>query len=719
MPQPEPTAAAPQQEQRGTLSRSGDRLAGNSWLLALVLVVVTFLAYLPALSGKFVWDDDFWTTRIPQLLRDVSGLLSMWWHATALQQYYPLTGTTFWLDYHLWGFSTLPYHVENVLLHALAALLFWRLLSRLEVPGAWLAAAIFALHPVMVESAAWITERKNVLSLVLYLSALLVYARRISFWKGYGDSALHADNSPTYDASYLAAWLLFLGALLAKTTALSLPAVVLLICWWKRGRIRWRQDVVPTLPFFAPAIALGAVTAWLERTHVGAVGPEWAISFPQRCLIAGRALAFYTGKLLWPANLCFVYPRWHLDVHSLRQWLYPTLAVATLLALWSARKRIGRGPVAAAFFFIGTLFPVLGFTNVFFMRYSLVCDHWAYLPSLGPIALAAAGIATVFKWSRRRPAPLESALCATLLLLLAAGTWRQAHIYQNQETLWRDTLTKNPRCRMVHNNLGNASLQAGNLADALRHYELALQDNLDLADVHNNLGTALVQSGKLQAAIEQFRLAVRLDPDLATARYNLGLALAKQGHQPEAIQQWEQAVRLQPNKTEAQIDLADAFLQTGRIPDAITHYQQVLRFRPDDAEAHRKLAVALIAAGNLREAITHLEHALRVNPDSAEAQNNLAWLLATLPQTDGGDPTRALSLAQWACERTSNRVAAYLDTLAVAYAAAGRFGEAIATAQKAIELARSTRQPKLADEIESRLQLYRSGHPYRAPAPPL
>ena len=224
----------------------------DAWKLPVVgaalITLLTVLAYLPVMHGGFLWDDDAWTTRISALLRDVSGLRAMWCQPTALQQYYPLSGTTFWLDYHLWGFWTLPYHVENVLLHAVSAVLFWQLLRRLGTPGAWLAGAVFALHPVMVESVGWITERKNVLSLVLYLGALLAYGRFNSFWKE--DNGSRAQHRGAYALTLL----LCLGALLAKTTAFSLPAAIVLIGWWKRGRIRWRDDVLPTLPMFALAI---------------------------------------------------------------------------------------------------------------------------------------------------------------------------------------------------------------------------------------------------------------------------------------------------------------------------------------------------------------------------------------------------------------------------------------------------------------------------------
>jgi protein O-mannosyl-transferase len=760
---------------------SNSTLLGKPLFLALALAVATFVAYIPAFRAGFIWDDDSWTTGCSQLLRDLSGLRSMWCHLTALQQYYPLTGTTFWLDYHLWGLWPLPYHVENVLLHTLAAILFWRLLCRLEVPGAWLAGAIFALHPVMVESAAWITERKNVLSLVLYLGALLVYGQRTSFWKAEDDSSHGAEHCPAHWGWYGLAWLLALGALLAKTTAFSLPAVVLLICWWKRGRIRWRGDMLPTAPFFVLAIGVGLVTAWLERTHVGANGPEWAIPFPERCLIAGRALVFYTGKLLWPANLCFVYPRWSLDAHSLPQWLYPCIAGGTVLGLWAASKRIGRGPAAAALFFVGTLFPVLGFMNAYFMRYSFVCDHWVYLPSLGPVALAAAGIATAFKWFRRRPAVLESTVCGTLLLVLAALTWRQGQLYRDSETLWRDTLTKNPRCSMAHNNLGLilmdqdrlpeakeqgelsvlfnpqnaeahsslglalarlgrqqeairhyqqalqiepdlaeahynlalASARLGRLNDAIAHYEQALRLKPFIATAHNNLGNALLRTGNLQEAIRHYEQAVYLKPDFVEAHYNLGVALQKAGRLPEAIAQYKQVVRAKPDYEGLDMYLGYALLQQGESQEAIAYITRWLQIKPDDAEAHGNLGAALIAAGRPQEAAAHLERALRMRPDLAEAQNNLAWLLATLPPAQGGDRARAVNLAQQACQLTGDHSPGNLDTLAVAYAAAGRFEDAVATAQKAIALAQAAGETNLLKEIEARLELYRSGQPYR------
>jgi protein O-mannosyl-transferase len=568
-------------------------------LLGALFAALMLLVYLPAERGDFVLDDDSWTSKLSGLFQGASGLRSIWCDPTAMQQYYPLSGTTFWLDYQFWKFWTTPYHVENVLLHALAALLFWRLLLRLQLPGAWLASAIFALHPVMVESVAWITERKNVLSLVLYLGASLAYER-------YARSALRVTGdqpSPGFGTAgkcqvtrtdsilsrvtghvslfYGLAFVLFLGALLAKTTAFSLPAAILLIGWWQRGQIRWRADVLPTLPFFALAIGLCLVTSWLEKNHLGAQGPDFALTFSQRCLIAGHAFWFYLGNLFWPARLCFVYPRWQPNPAVWWQWRYPVTAVGALLALWLVRRRIGRGPVTALFFFVGTLFPVLGFLNVYGMRYSFVCDHWVYLSALGIIALLAALVVRVAEFLRQ-PAAVYG-FAAIVLPALALLAWRQANIYRDSETLWRDTLAKNPDCWMAHNNLGVALAKNGQTDEAIRQFQEAIRLKPDDAEAHNNLGNALGERAQTDEAITQYQEAIRLKPDFAEAHFSLGTALGRKGQTDEAIRQFQETIRLKPDDAEARNNLGIALGMKGQIDEAIRQFQEIIRLKPDGA----------------------------------------------------------------------------------------------------------------------------------------
>ena len=727
---------------------AANRMAGTvrsswtrDWLFGVLLVLTTLIAYHPVWHGSLVWDDDSWTTKISGLLRDVAGLRTMWADPGALQQYYPLTGTTFWLDYQLWGFRTLPYHVENVLLHAFAALLFWQLLRRLELPGAWLAGAIFALHPVMVESVGWITERKNVLSLVFYLGALLAYGRFARFWKADNPLAPPAARAPVrFWGAYVLAFSLFLAAEMSKATAFSLPAVLLLVCWWKRGRVR-RADVLPSLPFFAVGISLGLLTAWLEKHTVGAQGPEWAISFPERCLIAGRALWFYTGKLFWPTNLCFLYPQWKLAAGSFAQWLYPVTAGGTLLLLWLNRRRIGRGPVTAALFFAGTLFPVLGFLNAYFMRYSFVCDHWMYLSSLGLIALGAGWV--VWAAGHVGARALVYVLAAILLPVLGGLTWRQSKLYTNDETLWQLTLARNPEAFMAHNNLGKARFQRGEADAAIVHFQKALAIRPDFAEAHNNLGRALFEKGRTEEAIAHFRKALEtqprnaavyynlgtafyvtgqaalaigylqraleFDPTLAEVHNNLGNVLCLNGQVDEAIAHFQKALQIQPGFPEAHKGLGNALLCQGRVEEAITHFTESLRTNPGDAALQCRLAVLLGVQGKINQSIQRYRTVLRTQPDLPEALNNLAWILATQPDPGVRNGVEAVDLAERACGLTDNQQAIFLGTLAAAYAEAGRFAEAVTTAERAEARAWQANQVELAARNRQLGELYRSG----------
>jgi len=663
-------------------------LRNRGWLMGLLLAGVTFLAYLPVFQGQFVWDDDSWTTNISGLLRNVSGLRLIWCQFTALQQYYPLTATTFWLDYHLWGFWPLPYHVENVLLHTFAALLFWRLLERLEVAGAWLAAAIFALHPVMVESAGWITERKNVLSLVFYLGALLAYGRFNAFWQADAAAAAPKSTSRRRWGHYTIALFLFLGALLAKTTAFSLPAVVLLIGWWKGGRLRWRAEVLPAIPFFVLSFGMCLATAWLEKNHVMAQGPDFALTFPERCLIAGRAPWFYLGHLLWPASLCFIYPQWPLNAGSWPQWLYPVTAAGTLLALWLARKRIGRGPVAAAFFFVGTLFPVLGFMNAYGMRFSYVWDHWVYLSSLGPIALGSALVARAAK-HLRAPVVLYG-FAAIVLPVQAILTWRQCGMYIDAETLWRTTITRNPDAWMAYHNLGTVLFKKGRVDEAIAQFQkvLASQPNDVLA--RDDFGTVLHQMGQEREAIAQFQKVLASQPNDGTARDTLGQILLQKGQAREAAVQFQKALESDPSDPIAHDNLGIILLQQGQVDKAIQQFQKALATQPYNALARNNLGLALCQKGRMDEAIVQFQKALAVLPDDAPIRNNLGKAFLAKGQ-------QREAMIQFQKVLGKNPLDAKANYyLGIVLFQTGQVDEAVARFQKALES-----QPNFADAWDS------------------
>jgi len=505
---------------------------------AVALALGTLIAYVPAMRGGFVWDDDYYVTH-NRALRDIDGLVRIWLVPGTTPQYYPLVHTTFWLEYHLWGQRPAGYHIVNVLLHIAGALLLWLVLQRLAVPGAWFAAAIFAVHPVHVESVAWITERKNVLSGALYLGALLAYIR-------FARLDLPRIIRPRFWQWYALAFALFVCALFAKTVTCSLPAVILLLLWWKRDRLDWR-DIVPLGPMFLVGLLMGLFTAWVEKRYVGVGGPEWMLSVTDRCLIAGRAVWFYVGKLLWPAKLTFIYPRWRIDSGVWWQYLYPAAALALLAVLWLLRGRIGKGPLVAALFFGGTLGPALGFVNVYPMRYSFVADHFQYLASLGPICLfAALAVTWAARTGRARPY-VPPVLAAALLATLGFLTWRQGHVYHDIETLWADTLAKNPAAWVAHSNLGSVLTVQGRIEEAIAHEIASLRLNPDQWDVHYNLGVTLEARGEWEEALRHYREAVRLRPGSARARTALGAALFRAGRVDEAFEHVSEALRLNPD----------------------------------------------------------------------------------------------------------------------------------------------------------------------------
>ena len=485
--------------------------------------------YLPALYGGFIWDDDAYVIRTP-LLRNLTGLQHIWLQPTALPQYYPLTHTSFWLEYQAWGLWPFGYHLTNILLHAGNAILLWLVLHRLAVPGAWVAAAIFALHPVHVESVAWVTERKNVLSGFFALSSLLCYLR---FALPSSDTVNQPGPSWRY---YPAALLLYTCALLSKTVTCSLPAVILLSQWWKKGRIDAR-DIRPLLPMFGLGLLASLITVKLEREVVGAIGEPWNLSFLDRILIASRALWFYVGKLFWPHHLSFIYPRWDINASVWWQYLFPCSVLTLTAILTVGQKRFGRGPLVAWLIFAGVLAPALGFFNVYPMRYSYVADHFQYLASAALIALATsmlwwrATVPTNYPLEKEQGMVIQSIAiltaspyrsCFSILLFMTLGifTWKQGHVYKNLETLWADTLTKNPSCWMAHNNLGALLLEKQEYQRAIPHLQAAAQLDPRAAEPRINLALTLLQEGKFDEAIHSGLEAVSLQPNRADA-YNL------------------------------------------------------------------------------------------------------------------------------------------------------------------------------------------------------
>jgi tetratricopeptide (TPR) repeat protein len=631
------------------------------WPLALLLVFVTMTAYVPAWNGTPIWDDNAHLTK-PEL-RSLDGLVRIWTQPGATQQYYPLVHTLFWLEHQLWGDWPAGYHLLNILLHCASALLLFRILRQLEIPGAWLAAAIFALHPIQVESVAWISELKNMLSGAFYFGSLLAYLK------------FDRTRKPAF---YAAALVLFALGLMSKTVIATLPVAILVILWWKRGKLRFRDDLLPLIPLFLLGTVAGLFTAWVERNLVGAEGSDFNYSITERVLIAGRAIWFYLSKFLWPQDLIFIYPRWQVSEIIWWQYLFPaTVLLLLAILMWLSRR--WRGPLAGFLFFIGTLFPALGFLDVYPFRYSLVADHLQYLASLGIIALVAPGIAWQLQNRQLWRHPTGYIFCGALLALLSALTWHQSAMYTDIETLWRTTLERNPKAWMAHDNLGALLLREGQVNEAIVHFQKALEIDANQVEVQANLGNALLQKGAFEEAIAHYNKALQIKPTYAEVHYNLGNALLRQGQADEAIAEYEKA----------------------------------LEIKPDFADVHNNLGLVLFQKGEVDQAIAHYQRALEINPQDVEARANLAWTLATSPQTSMMKAI-AVKLAQQTNELTGNANPMVLRILAAAFAQSGQFSEAIETAERSLQLATAQNKTSLVEALRTEIGLYQKGFPYRS-----
>lgn len=541
---------------------------------AVALVVATLIAYLPAFGAEFIWDDDAYLTNNAVLFAP-DALRQIWFKLGATIQYYPLVFTSFWIEHHLWGLNPAGYHVVNILLHAVAGVLLWRVLVRLEVPGAAWAAAIFALHPVHVESVAWVTERKNVLSIIFYLLAIRAYAPFLR--------AAATDSSSSSKRQYVASLLWFGAALLSKTSTVTLPVALLLFHWWKSARIRI-TDVVRVAPFFAASLAAGLVTSYVEKHHVGASDAEWTLSFAERILVAGRAVCFYFGKLVVPVDLAFIYHRWDVNSAVPIQWLFPALVGVVLGLTAGLRRRIGHGPLVALLYFTITLGPILGFVKFFFMGYSFVADHFQYLASLGPIALIAA-IASI---PMKKPAVRAAAVVA--LLVLGSLTFQRARVFKNSETLWNDVLAKSPSAaRMAHENLAQHFTNLGRAPDAIPHFDKALAIKPDAIDTRMSYAVALHSVGRIDDAIANLKQVLARDPVNYIAAVNIGLFLTEKGDLNTALMYYQRGIASKPDFATAHFNLARLYARLGRRDDAIKHYREAVRLDPADAEAVREL----------------------------------------------------------------------------------------------------------------------------------
>lgn len=667
----------------------------RAWLiyLYLALAAVSLAAYSPALRGAPLWDDDGHLTK-PELA-STDGLRRIWIEPGATQQYYPLVHSAFWLMHRAWGDWTPGYHVVNVLLHALSALLLAVIMRRLQLPGAVLAAFLFALHPVQAESVAWMTELKNTLSTPLYLGALLAWLRY--------------DATPT-NRAWLAAFGLFAAALASKTVTATLPVSLLILVWWQRGQLTWR-DVRPFVPLVVLGLAAGLTTAWVERHFIGAVGSDFSLTLLERVLLAGRAVWFYAYSLALPVNLSFVYPRWVIDQSVWWQYAFPVALAAVAGVLWRIRGW-SRGPLATLLLYVVALAPALGFVDVFPFRYSYVADHFQYLASLPLLGAAAAAFAS----TRAFGTTAGRAVAVALVFALGILTWRESHQYTDPETLYRTTIARNPEAWMAHHNLAELTLRGpdSHIEQAITHVREALRLRPDHAEAHNTLGYAMQRLGRFDEARRHYEDARRLHPGLASPHNNLGVlaylegrleeavvhyrdALARDGRDPEALRNLglvlldlgrpaearpfiETASAIRPDDPRVLTTLGALALAERRPDTALSFYERALSVAPGDAEAYVSLGLALEQLGRLGDAAARYREALARQPGSARAHDSLGYLLLRQGQFADAVPHMAEAVRLRPDYPPSH------VSLALALDAAGRSADALAAWERALAL---------------------------------
>ncbi len=609
----------------------------RTWALALLISAATFVAYAPCLNGEFVWDDGLFAGN--PTLGEPGGLKKIWTLGSSETYYYrayPLTYSLYWLQRQLWGLSPFGFHCVNVALHAVNAVLSGLLFVRLRLPGAWLAAAIFALHPVHVESVAWISELRNVLHVAFYLLALFAYLR---YEEGGGRRW------------YLCSLLLFLGSLLSKIVACTFPIALMLLEWRRSGKPKPSQ-MLRIAPFFLLAGAVGLYAMWAERL-VFSVEPyraEFNLSWAQKLILAGRALWFYPGKLLWPSDLAFSYGLWELEPKALGSWV--PLAAAGLIGLWLAASRRRDAALALAFY-AATIAPVLGFIKIYTHRYSYVADHYQYLASLGLILLTVGSARLLLQ---KAGDGVRRAAATLVLAALASATWRQAHAYRNAEALWRHTIRGAPGAFMAHVHLGSILMRQGRAEEAAQHYREAARLNPNFEGAHYGLGIYALQRGRREEALRRFKRALeihpafwaaaqalqslgrldlalgatsraaRLFPGVAGVRNNHAILLMHAGRLAEAQAESREALRLDPSLAAAHNVAGMLAARRGAFEEAAGHWSRALKLKPDFADAHVHLGMALLRRGRKDMAAAHFRAALRVDPGHEAARKGLEML---------------------------------------------------------------------------------------------
>jgi len=573
-------------------------------LKAAVLLAAALWIYWPSLHGEWLWDDDLLITKNFDL-RTWAGLERIWFAAPSTD-YWPVTWTTLWMEWHLWGGDSFGYHLVSLSLHITSGFFIWHILGRLGLRFAWLGGLLFVVHPLAVESVAWAAEIKNTLSLPFYLLALEAWL----------------DHEEGQGGAYWRSLAFYLIAMLAKTSTVMLPVVLLLYCWWKRDKIALRE-IKQTLPFFAVALILGIVTILCQGQMIA--GREAGLGTPlSRLITAGTGVFFYWDKFIAPIELLPIYPRWTFSRPTAAELLTLPALGALLAVLWSQHRPWSRTVLFGLGFFLVNLFPVLGLFRQAYSSVSWVADHFAYLPMIGLVGIAVAGLELAYQRASPSMRLTEATAISLAIVVLSWLSNSYSKVFVNQATLWRYTLEHNSGAPIAHEHYGLVLAQNHRMAEAKSEFEAALAIDPDFAQAHVDLGNVLAQEGQVEKEIEEYRTALKIVSRFSDAHYNLGEALLEEGNTEEAMKEFRAALDVDPHHFEAFDSLANCLLKRGELDEAIRQYENSLQINPDNAKAHNNMGIALAMKGRFDQAVAQFQESLRLDPEYPGAKENLA-----------------------------------------------------------------------------------------------
>jgi tetratricopeptide (TPR) repeat protein len=593
--------------------RRSTRDDNRDWLWAAILFLAVLVVYSPVCWAGFIWDDDDHLTANPVIIGPL-GLKEIW--TTQAASICPLVLTTFWVEHAIWGLSPVPYHLVNVLQHALCAIVLWRVLLSLRVPAAWLGAALWALHPLQVESVAWISEMKNTQSCLFFLLSILFFVKWLN--------PVQRNGQQTRHWNYPLALLFAALAMASKFSTAVLPLVLALCAWWCEGRLRW-WHLLRLVPILVMSVIAGVVTLWPQKSPTEFIlAQQGAQDWTHRIPIAGDVIWFYLGKLIWPFPLMAIYPRWEVDPSLAVSYLPLLFVIVLTVVLWLKRNSWARPWFFAWACFMVALAPFLTLINQTFWVYSYVEDHLQNLASIGPLALAGTGLALGAERLFPGSAWLQAAPGVVVAVLLGALAWSHVWVYQDEEALWTFTVSKNPGAWAGYNNLGIVAVSEGNKGEALADFAKSVELNPAYSESQNNLGSVLVQTGQVNDGIARFQRAMELNPAAEAPHINLGAALVGLGKTDQAIDEYHKAIAIRPFRADAHYNLGIALDQKGRVGDAMAEFQTAIGINPNYAAAYDNLGVDFFKRGQVEDGIAALRRATELDPKNLQARDNLA-----------------------------------------------------------------------------------------------